>query len=283
MNQHKLQRVFGVVCAAALASSAAYAAEPLTQPLSRDHVNLVRVLGQKITDVVYDTQALEISADKTRGIVFVKVRPSWLAAGGADVTSAFFNTETENFAVQFLVSAVPSQTLDLKPQESVSSGTKLAETQIALAAPLLRLDTGDFVNELKLLVEHGFGLQSTPSQTGIGTLSRGDEAQRFAALPPPEGSVVWQGFKVREIRAFVTADKLVETLLFTRVSPRASVPDTAALARKVSGVLAVAQEMRDQKRDRMQTEITIVRSREAAYGDDDVFESALTQLSAAMD
>lgn len=282
MNKYK-RRVFAsfLVGVMTLASLEAAAADPDTHPLSREHVNLVRVQGQKITDVVYDTQALEITADKARGIVFVKVRPSWLATGANDVTSAFFNTESENFAVQFLVSAVPSQTVDLTPQTTTASGTAATETKIALAAPLLRLEAGDFVAELKQLAQRAFDRQTPSLDSALAALSAGEEATQFAAVPAPEGSVVWEGFRVREIRAFVTADKLVETLLFTRISPKASVPDAARLAQGVSGVLAVAQEIGDESRDRLQTEITLVRSREAAVRGEDFFESALSALSSA--
>lgn len=85
---------------------------------------------------------------------------------------------------------------------------------------------------------------------------------------------------MRETRAFLSADKLTETLLFTRVSPKASVPDAARLAGVIRGVLAVAQEVRTG--DRLQTEVTIIRSREAALRGRDVFESALTELSGAV-
>lgn len=116
MRRFPLKAVLaGLVTVAGLIANGAQAADPVTHPLSRDHVNLVRVQGQKITDVVYDTQALEVSADKERGIVFIKVKTAWLASGAGEVTSAFFNTESENFSVQFFVSAVPSQTVDLIP------------------------------------------------------------------------------------------------------------------------------------------------------------------------
>lgn len=117
MKNAFLPKTLAGVCALGFAlANPATAADPATHPLSRDHVNLVRVQGQKITDVVYDTQALEVSADKQRGIVFVKVKSAWLNSAAENVTSAFFNTETENFSVQFFVSAVPSQTVDLVPQ-----------------------------------------------------------------------------------------------------------------------------------------------------------------------
>lgn len=255
------------------------AADPVTYPLSREHVNLVRVHGQKITDVVYDTQALEISADKSRGIVFVKVRPTWLASNAPDVTSAFFNTETENFAVQFLVSAVPSQTVDLVPEQTDASGADDTELKIALAAPLARLEAGDFVQELKFLIQKSQSMETALPHPGVGALVKAEDAERFARLPAPEGSVVRQGFRIRETRAFVTADKLVETLVLTRVSPKASLPDAAELVQAVSGVLALAQEVRDERRDRFQTEITLVRTRQSAVRGTDFFESALTQLS----
>lgn len=121
MRRFPLKTVLaGLVTVAGLIANGAQSADPVTHPLSRDHVNLVRVQGQKITDVVYDTQALEVSADKERGIVFIKVKTAWLASGVGEVTSAFFNTESENFSVQFFVSAVPSQTVDLVPQTSVT-------------------------------------------------------------------------------------------------------------------------------------------------------------------
>lgn len=269
------------VCALgfALANSAS-AADPATHPLSRDHVNLVRVQGQKITDVVYDTQALEVSADKQRGIVFVKVKSAWLNSAAENVTSAFFNTETENFSVQFFVSAVPSQTVDLVPQTDVAGAADDRQTRIALAAPLMKLDTGDFVSDLKLLVQKSVTADIADDVRAVGSLTGAEDDRRFASLPAPEGSVYWEGFKVRETRAFLSADKLTETLLFTRVSPKASVPDAARLAGVIRGVLAVAQEVRTG--DRLQTEVTIIRSREAALRGRDVFESALTELSGAV-
>lgn len=269
------------VCALGFAfANPASAADPATHPLSRDHVNLVRVQGQKITDVVYDTQALEVSADKQRGIVFVKVKSAWLNSAAENVTSAFFNTETENFSVQFFVSAVPSQTVDLVPQTDVAGAADDRQTRIALAAPLMKLDTGDFVSDLKLLVQKSVTADVAHDVRAVGSLTGAEDDRRFASLPAPEGAVYWEGFKVRETRAFLTADKLTETLLFTRVSPKASVPDAARLAGVIRGVLAVAQEVRTG--DRLQTEVTIIRSREAALRGRDVFESALTELSGAV-
>lgn len=281
MKNAFLPKTLAGVCALGFAlANPASAADPATYPLSRDHVNLVRVQGQKITDVVYDTQALEVSADKQRGIVFVKVKSAWLNSAAENVTSAFFNTETENFSVQFFVSAVPSQTVDLVPQTDVAGAADDRQTRIALAAPLMKLDTGDFVSDLKLLVQKSVTADVADDVRAVGSLTGAEDDRRFASLPAPEGAVYWEGFKVRETRAFLTADKLTETLLFTRVSPKASVPDAARLAGVIRGVLAVAQEVR--AGDRLQTEVTIIRSREAALRGRDVFESALTELSGAV-
>ena len=281
MKNAFLPKTLAGVCALGFAlANPASAADPATYPLSRDHVNLVRVQGQKITDVVYDTQALEVSADKQRGIVFVKVKSAWLNSAAENVTSAFFNTETENFSVQFFVSAVPSQTVDLVPQTDVAGAADDRQTRIALAAPLMKLDTGDFVSDLKLLVQKSATADVAHDVRAVGSLTGAEDDRRFASLPAPEGAVYWEGFKVRETRAFLTADKLTETLLFTRVSPKASVPDAARLAGVIRGVLAVAQEVR--AGDRLQTEVTIIRSREAALRGRDVFESALTELSGAV-
>lgn len=281
MKNAFLPKTLAGVCALGFAlANPASAADLATHPLSRDHVNLVRVQGQKITDVVYDTQALEVSADKQRGIVFVKVKSAWLNSAAENVTSAFFNTETENFSVQFFVSAVPSQTVDLVPQTDVAGAADDRQTRIALAAPLMKLDTGDFVSDLKLLVQKSVTADVADDVRAVGSLTGAEDDRRFASLPAPEGAVYWEGFKVRETRAFLTADKLTETLLFTRVSPKASVPDAARLAGVIRGVLAVAQEVRTG--DRLQTEVTIIRSREAALRGRDVFESALTELSGAV-
>ena len=281
MKNAFLPKTLAGVCALGFAlANHASAADPATHPLSRDHVNLVRVQGQKITDVVYDTQALEVSADKQRGIVFVKVKSAWLNSAAENVTSAFFNTETENFSVQFFVSAAPSQTVDLVPQTDVAGAADDRQTRIALAAPLMKLDTGDFVSDLKLLVQKSVTADVADDVRAVGSLTGAEDDRRFASLPAPEGAVYWEGFKVRETRAFLSADKLTETLLFTRVSPKASVPDAARLAGVIRGVLAVAQEVRTG--DRLQTEVTIIRSREAALRGRDVFESALTELSGAV-
>lgn len=49
--------------------------------ISSEHVNLVRVDGEVIVDVVYDAEALEIEPDKSHGTVFLRVKPTWKAAG----------------------------------------------------------------------------------------------------------------------------------------------------------------------------------------------------------
>lgn len=265
-----------VALLAATASSWALAADPATFALSREHVNLVRVQGQKITDVVYDTKALEISADKARGIVFVRVRPAWLQEGASEMTSAFFNTESENFSVQFLVSAVPSQTVDLVPSAAASAYSDQS-LRMALAAPLVKAETDDFVGGLKRLarvVFEGAGGQGLPGLTAAFA----ERAQTMTELPAPQGSVLWQGFRVRETRAVLTADMIAERLVFTRVSAKASVPDAALLAQSMQGVIAVAQEV-EERASGVQTSFAVIRARASAVLGEDAFESALARLA----
>ena len=52
----------GAQSAAAPSFSAAPETTPDSRVLSRELVNLVRIRGEKITDVVFDAQALEVSA-----------------------------------------------------------------------------------------------------------------------------------------------------------------------------------------------------------------------------
>lgn len=69
----------GIIAAAFAGLAAAHAQAVTEHVISRDHVNLVRIVGERITDVVYDSDALEVEADKTRGTVFIRVKPTWLS------------------------------------------------------------------------------------------------------------------------------------------------------------------------------------------------------------
>ena len=102
MRRFPLKTVLaGLVTVAGLIANGAQAADPVTHPLARDHVNLVRVQGQKITDVVYDTQALEVSADKERGIVFIKVKTAWLASGVGESLRHSLTPKVKTFPCSF--------------------------------------------------------------------------------------------------------------------------------------------------------------------------------------
>jgi len=69
-----------------------------TRTISSEHVNLVRVEGEAIVDVVYDSEALEIEPDKSHGTVFLRVKPTWKAAGKEE-TAVYLNTPEESYGL----------------------------------------------------------------------------------------------------------------------------------------------------------------------------------------
>ena len=81
-----------------------------TRTISSEHVNLVRVEGEAIVDVVYDSEALEIEPDKSHGTVFLRVKPTWKAAGKEE-TAVYLNTPEESYGLMLRPEDVPSQTL----------------------------------------------------------------------------------------------------------------------------------------------------------------------------
>ena len=222
----------------------------LARPLAREHVNLVRVKGDRITDVVFDAQALEVSADKDRGIVFVRVKPAWLASnrkGG--VTSAFFNTETENHAVRFVAADVPSQTIELVPGAGAAAGkastTAREALRAALEAPLEPLAAHDFISALKEIVRASAEGGSRRREPAVGMAFEG-EGERvrevdLAQLP----RTFWEGYAVRPLRAWVSRDYVCEELRLTNHNTRRRTLEINALAQTVPGVVAVGAEELD--------------------------------------
>lgn len=220
---------------------------PKTYVLSRDHVNLVRIKGAKITDAVYDAQALEVSADKARGIVFIRVRKAWLEKG-QDVTSAFFNTDNENHSVRFVVSSVPSQTVDLEEARHSVNAEDVVARELALARPLMKFSDADYITELKHLVREahrvstGLPLSGTATPT-LGMLkTEGTDQEKTVPIAVSDERIPWRGMGVRTTGAFLTRDKLVETLVITNLQPRVQNVDVASLAKTATGTLAVAVE-----------------------------------------
>ena len=153
------------LAALALAMSARLAAAEPPQPreklypLSRDEVNLVRVPGEMIEHAVYDTDALEVSPDKARGVLYVRVTPAY-AASGKKRTAAFVSTQKSSYALALAIEPVGAQEISVQPSQSDlarRSEEKAAEqnTNIAsaAAAPMAPLASSDFVGELKTLLK----------------------------------------------------------------------------------------------------------------------------------
>ncbi len=232
-------------------SSSLDAGEEPARPLARDHVNLVRVKGDKITDVVFDAQALEISADKERGIVFVRVRPAWLAAhpGRAAVTSAFFNTATENHAVRFAAADVPSQTIDLAPglaaAKSLSDTPALQALQEALAAPSASLAAEDFIGQLKEIVRETAADKSAKEPAAVGLAFSSDTARVRPVDVSSLARTHWEGFSVRPVRAWVSESFVCEELFFTNLNTSRRTLELNSLAQSVTGVAAIGAESVD--------------------------------------
>ena len=226
-------------------------------PLARDHVNLVRVKGDRITDVVFDGQALEVTADKERGIVFVRIKPAWLQAqAGARVTAAFFNTETENHAVQFVAADVPSQTIELVPgMVNVNDRRREPLERALLAAfeaPLEHLEAHDFIGELKEMVHAAAGGQGL-SRLGDG---EGTDAAVGLAFNAARNRIrevdlsdlartSWEGYAVRAGKAWVSGRFVCEALSFTNLNVDRRTLALNAIAETVPGVVALAAERLD--------------------------------------
>ena len=240
--------------------------EPATYPLSRDHVNLVRVKDDRITDAVFDNDALEISADKNKGIVFLQVKKKWLATN-QDVIGVFFNTETENHAVRFVVSAVPSQTIVLERKTDTKAARKETNTanDKALEMPLKTFGQNDYVRELKDLVKVALTGKNDEDAPEIG-LAYQDGAEgntRFQELTLENDRVSLKGLTLQTTRAFVTQDKLCEVIKLKNMTGRVQKLDVADFLKKVPGILAVSIET-DQLAIAQTAMVTIVRSRSAA-------------------
>lgn len=226
-------------------------------PLARDHVNLVRVKGDRITDVVFDAQALEVTADKERGIVFVRIKPAWLQAqAGARVTAAFFNTETENHAVQFVAADVPSQTIELVPGMMNVNDRRREPVERALLAafevPLEHIEAHDFIGELKEMVHAAAGGQGlSRSGDGEGTdaavgLAFNAARNRIREVDLSDlARTSWEGYAVRAGKAWVSGRFVCEALSFTNLNVGRRTLALNAIAETVPGVVALAAERLD--------------------------------------
>ncbi len=264
--------VGALLLAATVAASAADAAQKTdasgqtTWPLAREHVNLVRVKNERITDVVFDAEALEVSADKAKGIVFVRVKKKWLESASGEVTSAYFTTESDVHSVRFVVSAVPSQTIDLEGStKEIDEKRKLSTNSTndkALDMPLASFGQSAYVEELKALVRLCVRGKTSEEVSGPQVFSQNDRG-RWLALNEEDQAAHLDGLSIRTTRAYLTADKLCEAVRVRNMTPQSKKLNAARLIEKIPGVLAVASSV-DRLNVGEASEVIVVRSRAAA-------------------
>jgi len=212
------------------------AGETLRRRLSSEHVNLVRVLGEAITDVVYDTEALEVSPDAAHGAVFVRVKASWLRYGKHE-TAAYFNTPRKSYGVMFEVGEAPSQTIEIKGEAPVDreAGFPRAPEVNAMA----RFTNDAYSAELKALLLKALSEPDRSVTPSVGAITESKDAS-FVRLPFRPRERAWRGFRVKETRAYVTRDRLVEVLEVRFMREGASRLPLGELAQKSPGALALA-------------------------------------------
>ena len=205
--------------------------------ISGEHVNLIRVAGEAITDVVYDAEALEVEADKAHGVVFVRTKASWLTAGKTR-TAAFFNTASHSYGLLLEVASIGPQTIEI-------AGLPIPKTQDdAVTAPpasaMARFEADSYVGALKsLLIRALRGEVSVEATVGMA-FSPKDKS--FVSLNIERREWACNGFHVEESRAYVTQDYLVEVLTLRNLMMHTLRVPLGSFAETRKGVLALASE-----------------------------------------
>jgi hypothetical protein len=245
------------ILAAALIAAAAgssQAGEDKSQParperlysLSREEVNLVRVPGEMIEHAVYDTDALEVSPDKARGVLYVRVIPAY-AASGKKRTAAFVSTGKSSYALAFSIDPVGAQEITVEPSKSDlirRSEEQAAEQNSGIASiaamPMAPLPAPDFVAELKSLVKSAAAADPDSPKRPVGAVfSEGErETIRTLAFPARKGRFARLAVTQSEMR--VSDKRLVDILTVQNMTAQPVALDWKRFARATTGVLAVA-------------------------------------------
>ncbi len=251
-----MRRLIPAIAAVFLAASCAAAPAPeapssAPRPerlysLSRDEVNLVRVPGEMIEHAVYDTDALEVSPDKARGMLYVRVIPAY-AASGKKRTAAFVSTEKTSYALAFSIDAVGAQEITVEPSQRDlirRSEEQAAEQNSSIASiaalPMAPLAAPDFVAELKMLVKAAAAADPDSPKSPVGAVySEGEkETIRTVAFPARKGRFARLSVSQSEMR--VSEKRLVDILTVQNMTAAHHSLDWKRFARATSGVLAVA-------------------------------------------
>lgn len=256
-----LAAVTGIIAAAFAGLTAAHAQAVTEHVISRDHVNLVRIVGERITDVVYDSDALEVEADKTRGTVFIRVKPTWLSLGNTK-TSAFVNTATGSTGVTFNVEPVESRVIDLRETPTVESVQTRENTAELLAVPLVRFTDSDYVTELKTLVKSAV-LRHFDAVADTGTVYSQKAERKAVALTFAQKKGGFGALSVTQKEAWLTADKVIEVLRTSNFAVKPVTINPALFAKAAPGTLAFASDKTELAAGES-ARIVVIRDRRAA-------------------
>lgn len=203
--------------------------------LSRTQVNLIEVPGESFTDAVFDELALTITPDPTKGKAYIRVKPGFAQTGKE--TGVFFNTENHTYPITFCIKDLPAQVIRLAAKPAV----KEKPLEESLPPPATVLHTPDSLEALiKRLVRFALSSRIAPVEDKTGTTFSSMAEQQPQAIPFSERLVSWQGFRVREKRAWSTAGHVIELLSFTNLSTYERRVPYAEAARAAAGTLAVA-------------------------------------------
>ena len=202
---------------------------------SSEHVNLVRVLGETINDVVYDAEALEVQADKVHGVVFISAKPSWLTSGKSK-TAAFFNTETHSYGLLLEALPIAPQTIEIASTAPIKPESIFPR---ALAKEAMaHLTTDSYVANLKELVQRALKSETLP-EVEVGTaFSPKDKA--FEALSFEARAWDLKGLRFEQKRAFATRDYVIDVVKVRNLTVSEKYLSLGTYAKVAPGVLALA-------------------------------------------
>ncbi len=205
--------------------------------ISGEHVNLIRVAGEAITDVVYDAEALEVEADKAHGVVFVRAKASWLTAGKTR-TAAFFNTASQSYGLLLEVASIGPQTIEIAgfPMPKTEDNAVIAPPASAMA----RFEADSYVGTLKALLIRA--LRGEAHQVPTVGMAFSPKDNDFVSLNIERREWACNGFHVEESRAYVTQDYLIEVLSLRNLMMYTLRVPLGGFAETRKGILALASE-----------------------------------------
>lgn len=205
--------------------------------ISSEHVNLVRVDGEAIVDVVYDAEALEIEPDKSHGTVFLRVKPTWKATGKRE-TAVYFNTPEESYGLMLRSEDVPSQTLVIASR--VPPSLPDASPHAPDASRMGKLTATSYVSQLKECLLRAVREEAFPTHPVATTFSRKERTVEALDFKRREKSC--NGFLLSQSHAYATRDYAVDVISVRNLMLGARPVPIGRFARETEGILALARE-----------------------------------------